>query len=166
MLPKAAGNKPYDLTRRTNSGFGLVEVVVSVGIIGLVLTSVASGLAFSLKSSAETKFRGIALSKNQEVFEAIRRERIIRGWDSFLALYGSGVAGTYTYCLNQTTALDHDNFPPTAGACTDTADWDGNDYIRELVVDTTVADQVSFTSTVYWQGRDKQIQLTQSLKKW
>jgi type II secretory pathway pseudopilin PulG len=166
MLLKALGNKSDSHRWHESAGFGLVEVVVSVGIIGLVLTSVASGLAFSLKTSAETKFRGIALSKNQEVFEAIRRERIIRGWDSFITMYGSGVAGTYTYCLNETTALDHDNFPPTAGACADTADWDGNDYIRELVVDTTVADEVSFTSTVYWQGRDKQIQLTLSLKKW
>ncbi len=165
MSLKVFGNK-RSLSTVTTAGFGLVEVVVAVGIIGLVLTAVSSGLAFSLKTSAETKFRGIALSKNQEVFEAIRRERVIRGWDSFLSLYGSGISGTYTYCLNQTTALDHANFPPTAGACADTADWDGNDYIRELVVNTTTVDQIVFTSTVYWQGREKQLQLTQSLKKW
>ncbi len=167
MSVKAIGSKFHRGTFfHSQLGFGIMEVVISIGIVGLILTAISSGLIFSLKTNAETKFRGIALSKNQEVFEVIRRERVIRGWDSFLQLYGGGVAGTYTYCLNSANILDHANFPPAAAACVDTVDWEGNDYIRELVVDTTTVGQIGFTSTVYWQGRDKQIQLSQTLKSW
>lgn len=152
---------------RTNqAGFGMVEVVVSLGIIGLILTAVAGGLSFSLNNTAEAKFRGIALSKSQEVMEVIRRERTIRGWDSFVQLFSGGTPGVYTYCLNTTASIEHTTFPPATGACADTVSWDGNAFIRELTVDTTVIDRVEFTAIVYWQGRDKQIQLTQSLQKW
>lgn len=163
MSVKVFGNNKC---RTSQAGFGMVEVVVSLGIIGLILTAVASGLSFSLNNTAEAKFRGIALSKSQEVMEVIRRERTIRGWDSFVQQFSGGAPGIYTYCLNTTTSIEHGNFPPTVGACSDTASWDGNAFIRELSVDTTVANQVSFTAVVYWQGRDKQIQLNQSLQKW
>ncbi len=163
MSVKVSGNNKL---RMNQAGFGMVEVVVSLGIIGLILTAVASGLSFSLNNTAEAKFRGIALSKSQEVMEVIRRERTIRGWDSFVQLFAAGSPGVYTYCLNTTTSIEHDSFPPTAGACVDTVSWDGNAFIRELTVDTSALNQVEFTATVYWQGRDKQIQLTQSLQKW
>ena len=163
MSVKVSGNKKQLINQ---AGFGMVEVVVSLGIIGLILTAVASGLSFSLNNTAESKFRGIALSKSQEVMEVIRRERTIRGWDSFVQLFAGGTPGTYVYCLNTTASIEHSSFPPAAGACADTVSWDGNAFIRELTVNTTVANQIQFTSTVYWQGRDKHIQLSQSLQKW
>lgn len=163
MSVKVLGNKKTSVKQ---AGFGMIEIVVSLGIIGLILTAVASGLSFSLNTSAEAKFRGIALSKSQELLEVIRRERTVRGWDSFTALFANGTPGVYTYCLNTAASIEYGTFPPTAGACSTTATWDGNAFIRELVVDTTAAGQVDFTATVYWQGRDKQIQLTQSLQKW
>lgn len=147
------------------AGFGIVEILVAVAVIGTILTAVAAGLAMSLKTTAELKFRGIALAKGQEVIEVFRRERSIGGWNTFFDLFGGGTAGTYTYCFNDDTKLLHANFPPTPGLCTDTVAWEGNDYIREAVV-TTTTDQVDLVVTVYWQGREKQFVLKQMLNRY
>lgn len=154
------------LQKNHSSGFGIVEVLVSVAIVGTILTAVAAGLSMSLKTSAELKFRGIALNKAQAVIEAVRRERSILGWTAFFNLFESGTSGVYTYCFNDDTALVHSSFSLSLGACADTAAWDGNDFIRELTVDATTPDEVQLTSTVYWEGRAKQIELKQLLYKW
>lgn len=151
---------------KSTAGFGIIEVLVSVAVIGTILTAVAAGLSMSLKTSAELKFRGIALNKAQAVIEAVRRERTILGWGAFLNLFESGTSGVYTYCINDDDELQHDNFTLSLGACDDTVAWDGNDFIRELTVDSTTPNQIEFVSTVYWEGRNKQIELKQLLHKW
>jgi type II secretory pathway pseudopilin PulG len=167
----AAGNNLFSnllekrAMRSKRGGFGIVEILVAVAVIGTILTAVAAGLAMSLKTTAELKFRGIALAKSQEVIEVFRRERSIDGWNTFFDLFGNGTAGTYTYCFNDPTTLLHATFPPTPGPCPDTVAWDGNDYIREAVV-TTTTDQVDLVVTVYWQGREKQFVLKQMLNRY
>ena len=156
----------HSLQKTRSPGFGIIEVLVSVAVIGTILTAVAAGLSMSLKTSAELKFRGIALNKAQAVIEAIRRERAILGWTAFFNLFEGGTSGVYTYCFNDDTALLHSSFALTLGDCADTTAWDGNDFIRELTVDTTTPDQVQLTSTVYWEGRAKQIVLKQLLYQW
>jgi prepilin-type N-terminal cleavage/methylation domain-containing protein len=148
------------------AGFGIVEVLVAVAVVAIILTAIAAGLAMSLKTTAELKFRSTALAKAQEVIEVARRERAIQGWDDFSTLFGGGAVGVYTYCLNTDDSLLSANFPPTEGACTDTVAWDGNDYIRELTLDATTVDQVTITVTVYWENRQKQIQSQQVLYNW
>lgn len=148
-----------------SAGFGIVEILVAVAVIGIILTAVAAGLAMSLKTTAELKFRGTGLAKGQQVIEVFRRERAIAGWTAFFDLFGAGTTGTYTYCFNDDSTLLHASFPPAAGPCTNTVAWDGNDYIREAVV-TTTTDQVAVTVTVYWQGRDKQMVLKQTLNRY
>lgn len=147
-------------------GFGIVEVLIAIAVIGTILTAVAAGLSMSLKTSAELKFRGVALNKAQELIEAVRRERAILGWNAFFNLFESGTSGVYTYCMNDDTVLLHSSFTLNLGACTDTVAWDGNDFIRELTVDTTTDGQTTLTSTVYWEGRDKHVELQQLLYEW
>jgi len=156
--------------QKSQAGFGLVEVLISASVIVLILTAIAASSAFSLKTSSELKFRGIALSKAQELMEALRRERSIVGWDSF-PLITAGAPGQYTYCFNNDSSLKHDTFSWDIGACgvaanqPATVNWENNDYIRELVV-TTTPDQADIVITVYWQGRNQQIELKQTLNKW
>lgn len=155
---------------KKSAGFGMVEVLISAGVIVTILTAIASGSAFALKTSSELKFRGIALSKGRELMEAVRRERTISGWDNFFLITG-GSAGNYIYCFNDEASLQHDTFNWQLGACgtnanqPQTINWEGNDYIRELSAVTT-ADQADVTVTVYWQGRDKKIEIKQILNKW
>jgi type II secretory pathway pseudopilin PulG len=151
--------------RRLVAGFGIVEILVAVAVIGIILTAVAAGLAMSLKTTAELKFRDVALAKGQQVIEVFRRERGINGWPTFFDLFGAGTTGTYIYCFNDDSTLLHASFPPAEGACTNTVAWDGNDYIREAAV-TTTPDQVEMIVTVYWQGRDKQMVLKQILNRY
>ncbi|HCC84385.1 MAG TPA: hypothetical protein DEP87_01775 [Candidatus Pacebacteria bacterium] len=149
-----------------SGGFGVIEILAAVGVISLILTALASAMALSLRTSAELKFRSIALSKAQGVIEALRRERAIQGWETLSSLVGGGVAGTYTYCFNSEAALQQSSFTLSSGSCTTTVAWDGNDYIRELTIDTQTAGEMSLTAKVYWQGRDKHMEMTQTLYQW
>jgi Tfp pilus assembly protein PilV len=151
--------------RQKQAGFGLVEIFISVAVVVIILTTVAGGLAFSLKTSSELKFRGLALAKAQALMEAVRRERAISGWDNFFIITG-GSPGVYIYCYNNEADLLHASFNWNYGACTETVTWDGNDYIRELEADTTIPGQANLTATVYWQGRTKKIELKQVLNNW
>lgn len=154
----------------SQAGFGMVEVLISGAVIVTILTAIASGSVFALKTSSELKFRGIAMSKAKDLMEAVKRERTISGWDKFYLITGL-TPGSYLYCFNTDASLQHETFSWAAGRCGNalnqpaTINWEGNDYIRELTV-VTAADQVEMKVIVYWQGRDKKFEISQTMNQW
>lgn len=86
-------NKIYSQTGST-----LIEVLVSVVIVGVVLTAIAATLSLTVKNSSQADFRQVATRCAQEKMEEQRKQRA-ESWSTF----------------NQS---DRSATPTAAGSCT------------------------------------------------
>lgn len=123
----------------------MIEILIATGVVGLVMTAVASGLVLSVKNSSISKYKVLASTRAQEAMEVFRREKVLLGWSQFY-----DVLSTSTYCLNS-LASDSAQFKvmPTGG-CSEDAKIAGTSFVREGLVNIINADQIRVEIVVSW----------------
>lgn len=130
---------------KTKVGSSMIEILIATGVVGLVMTAVASGLVLSVKNSSISKYKVLASTRAQEAMEVFRREKVLLGWSQFY-----DVMSTATYCLN-TLASDSAQFKAmTTGACSADAKIAGTSFIREGLVNIISADEIRVEIVVNW----------------
>jgi len=141
--------KRFDFKKRAlkkQAGQTIVEILVATAVVALVLTAVASGLTYSIKSASESKYRSVATSKAQEAVEVFRYQRSTLGWETFVEVLATGGA----YCYN--TLPTPEQFLSIGNSICDTGVADsGTEFKRDVLV-TVAGDENSVTveSTVSW----------------
>ncbi len=86
------------MNMQKNRGAALLEVIVAIGIVTMVMTTIVSLVSVSLKSASFAQSKTLGTKYSQEGMEALRQMRTIQGWDSFVAtLQADGT--TIHYCL-------------------------------------------------------------------
>lgn len=141
---------------KTSAGQSIIEVLIAAGVVGTILTAVAATLTYSVKNSAENKYRSVATTKAQEAVEVFRRERSFLGWETFVdALGGGGV-----YCLNTLPVTSTEFSSLTPGECTAGLAEGGTEFTREAIITFPTASSVRIVSQVSWYDSDQERMVT------
>lgn len=137
------------MNNKSQAGVGMIEILIATGVVGLVMTAVASGFVLSVKNSAISKYKVLSATRAQEAIEVFRREKVLLGWTQF---YES--LSTSTYCLNS-LAIDSDQFKsmPT-GPCADSSVIAGTNFTREAFVDIISPQEIRVEIIVEWLDGD------------
>ncbi|MGD9129047.1 MAG: hypothetical protein PVJ09_00965 [Candidatus Woesebacteria bacterium] len=141
-----------NIFKKLQTGSSLIEVLIAAGVVGVVLTAMALGLTFSVKTSSEAKYRSIAAKQAEEGMELFNKERVIQGWTDFHTLAG-------TYCLTGANDI-------VSGACTaaQRITLSKMDFTRQAQVDNTDPDKVVITLTVTWENHH--VTVTKEFRDW
>jgi Tfp pilus assembly protein PilV len=139
-----------------NSGSTLLEVLVAVMITGLVLTAVMLTLTFSIKNSADSRYRIVASQLAQEGLEVVKLQREMRGWGAFTTAYP-----TSSYCapvgtITLTTSCSAYSDPGTKKS-----------FVRTIQI-TQGTNEATATVRVDWvsdSGTGQSVEVKQELKK-
>jgi len=78
-------------------GQTLVELIIAVGVVGIVVMALISAVTASLRFSETSRFRSKGVKYAQEGIELARALRDSSPWTDFLAYSGAGSA---SWCLN------------------------------------------------------------------
>jgi type II secretory pathway pseudopilin PulG len=134
--------------RHLSPGQTLVEILIATAVVAVVLTAIATSLSFTVKNSAEARYRAVASSLAQEAVEVFRRERSVQGWEAFYA----GLPASATYCFN-TLPTSPVVFTQGTGACGTTyfsPSGTAVSFKREASLQKG-ANQVTITVVVSWE---------------
>ena len=86
--------------RNSNRGQTLIEIIIAVGLIVLVLTTLASGLALGIRNNRVAKDQAIAKDYTREAQEWLRSMRDLAGWETFAGILRAHASGnSLSYCL-------------------------------------------------------------------
>ena len=140
---------------KKNAGQTLIEVVIAVGLIVLVLTTLASGIALGVRNNRFAKDSALAKEYSRESLEWLRSMRDQAGWETFYTIIDSDTGtATVTYCLNtlptDPTAFNNRN----GGACTAGQTIDSR-FTRQMVVTMNSTSQITGVTTVTWVDGSK-----------
>lgn len=80
---------------KKNTGSTLIEVLVAILIVGLVITAAMLSVTYSIKNSAEARYREVASQLAQDGMEVVVLRREIEQWSQFSGFNNA------TYCLPQ-----------------------------------------------------------------
>ncbi len=78
-----------------DSGFSLLEILVSGTVLALVMVGLATLMTYTMKSDSQARVRNYSSELAQSRIDFFRQERSILGWSGL-----SSVLETRTYCLN------------------------------------------------------------------
>lgn len=151
-------------------GSSLIEILIAIGIVGIVLTGIIVALTFSIKSTAESKYRSLATTKAQEVIEYLRRERSRLGWSQFYELINDGF-----YCFDEIPGFDV-SIAEKQGQCGENYSLVmpgvGLNFKREAEINKNGLDDVEIIVTVSWPrfeqsaDIDREVVVRQKIKNW
>jgi len=85
--------------KRFKYGASLVEIVVAVGVVGILATALATGITRAMKNTQNTRMRSLGNKYMQESLEYARLARDLN-WQTFMTLDNAGVGPTY-YCVGK-----------------------------------------------------------------
>lgn len=142
------------------NGSTIIELLISLMVVGLVVTAVASASTYSIKNTGEARFRQAASTLAQEVLEKSKNEKTRLGFINF----GSAV-GSATYCFD-TIPASFDASPPmpSQGVCGagDTIPLAGTEFTREVIFTSTAA-LITVEVDVSWSdsGNIRHVELVQ-----
>jgi Tfp pilus assembly protein PilV len=163
-------------TKTSQSGSSLIEILIALAVVSVTLTAIATALTYSVKITAEAKYRSLATNKAQEAIEMFRRERTILGWDEFYSTI-SNDGSSPTYCLDSLPAAsinDQTEFAEMSNAACGESAYElevenlGVAYKREAEV-TVNADSILVEVYVYWPGENDlvhQVYTSYKFKEW
>lgn len=134
---------------RHESGQTLIEVIIAAGLIVLVLTTLASGVAIGVKNSRIAKEQAQAKEYVRQSLEWIRNMRDQAGWETF---YSISKPSPGIYCLDTlpTTYTEYNNWPASSQGCGTNYVLAGQ-YKREMTIEKSGNSTVTATVTVKWQ---------------
>lgn len=155
---------------RSNSGQTLIEVIVAAGLVVLVLTTLASGIAIGVRNNRVAKDQASAKEYVRQSLEWIRNIRDQAGWETFASMTNNA-----TYCLT-TLPASYKSFPSIqTGNCGGSSfiiaqDGSATVFKRQLVLTKTGTPptEVKAVGTVTWTDGTKSFSSTSSLTlyKW
>lgn len=161
-----------------SSGQSIIEILVATVVVGVIVTAVAIGVTYSVRNTAEIRYRETAVKLGSEVMELVSRERRRLGWTEFQEFWldldnTEGFAeseGGSTHCVvpdlsgsgldNLLATQSPPNCPSLVVA--------GTDFVRELTVVSFSSDQLVLEVGVYWthhQPQDRSITLRQRYER-
>jgi Tfp pilus assembly protein PilV len=155
-------------------GFGLLEILVAVFVLGTILVGLMMALSYAIKSNNQAQIRVTARDLAQEGVDFFRTERQALGYAAFSEVVGSGES---TYCLDDlptSVSIDRNNNvidDLTESICSSySIEVDGvsADLKREAVL-TKQSDYYDVKVTVSWendQGSDSQVTAQGRLYRW
>lgn len=140
-------NKVTPNPHHSQRGQSLVEILIATAVVAMVLTGVAAGIVFSVRNTAEARYRAVAGTLAQESIEVFRRERDRHGWRYFQSQLASP-----EYCFN-TLPADISGFAALAGSCQSsfTPAGSGTLYRRDVRLQVA-AESVLIEVTMSWQS--------------
>jgi len=130
-------------------GQSIFEVVIAIGVIGIIISGVVALATTSIRNSTFTRNKSLAARYAQEAVEWMRGERDA-GWVTFHTY-----AGTATYCLD-TLAWGN------TGACSSTETISGTILSREITFSGVLPTQVNAAVRVSWTDSQGVHQVTTS----
>jgi type IV pilus modification protein PilV len=154
---------------RINTGFSLIEVLVSVAVLAFGLLALAALQSAMVRSSADTKARSVALSVAKDHVEELRSYRTI---DDYLALADGNASFTdatgTTYAVTTTVERfafnpDPDGDPSTDDGAFEAFDVDTGDLTGGLASDNEfkrVSVNVGWTDA---NGQGQEIQIEDAI---
>lgn len=138
---------------RKQTGFTLLEVLVSGAVLSAALIALVVLLTYSIKSDDQARNRATAAELTQDGTDFFRQARNVLGWKKLRDSLSSGS----TYCLAQTQynyeimASNPDSFFSSfEGAC---SEYKLNTIFKREAVVTVPAtddDPIEIVVTVYW----------------
>jgi len=142
----------------TQTGQTLLELVIAIGVAGLIITGLVVAALSSLRYSQESRMRSSAVKYAQESLELARATRDTSGWDTFFAYTGSE---TKTWCLDAAKTWTEDD-GTGCGAI------EAGSQFRRSVTFTWNDPVVEVVSTVTWHSgsTDLSTSLTTYLTEW
>jgi Tfp pilus assembly protein PilV len=88
---------------KNNKGLGLVEVIASLGIAVIVLTSLVSLSIYSIRSSTSTRVRLEAINTANQQMDLLRALRDTSEWDTFVSALLTCDTGSQEPSINNTS---------------------------------------------------------------
>lgn len=88
----------------SSSGQTLIEVIIAIGLVVLVMTSLVSGVALTVRNNRFARDQAQAKDYNRQTLEWIRAMRDQLGWETFVSILAADGTVTF-YCLNFSTPL-------------------------------------------------------------
>lgn len=85
-----------NFSRQHQPGFGLLEILVAVFVLGTLLVGLMMALSYAIKSNNQAQIRVAARDLAQEGVDFFRTERQALGYAAFSEVVGSGAV----YCLD------------------------------------------------------------------
>lgn len=148
---------------RSQTGSGIIEVIIATLVVSLVLTAVAATLTVSVKNTAQSRYQEVARSRAQAGLEVFRRERNTLGWQSFRSALGTG-----TYCLNNLPANSSAFTTMSSSQCSTGVSLIGTEFRRNAVVTVVNPNEVKVDLAVTWidGSLNKEVKLTQIFRKY
>ncbi len=135
--------------KSASPGQTIVEILMATAVVAVVLTAVAGALTFTVKNSAESKYKAVATQKAQEAVEIFRRERAVLGWETFTETLQNG-----EYCFNELPADSAAFQALTPATCSEGVAEAGTEFTRQVLVtlqdNGTEVTQVQVESEVTW----------------
>lgn len=80
---------------KKQAGSTFIEVLVAMVVVATVLTALGSMMALSMRVAEANEMEQLAQLKAQQVLEFFRKERLVKGWNTFFASLTDG-----DYCLS------------------------------------------------------------------
>jgi type IV pilus modification protein PilV len=150
------------MRKKKQVGQTIIEVLIAIAVVSVVMITLASGLTFSVKNTAEAKYRAMATSLAQEAIEIYRRERSLLGWEAFQAEAVSG-----TYCFNELPSSTAEFAALTPDECTTTIAQVGTQFVREVTV-TSTDTMVRLDVEITWNdgANERNVSVVQEFKQW
>ncbi len=149
-----------------NRGAALLEVIVAIGIVTLVMTTIVSLVSVSLKSASFAQSKTLGTKYSQEGMESLRQMRTVLGWDSFLAtLQADGT--TIRYCLPTVPRSATEFAALTNAACSSSQFVDAKNLFQRQadITVTTNAGRTSVAITVRTTWNDSGVQKTSTINQ-
>ncbi|MBP9700233.1 hypothetical protein KBD71_03035 [Candidatus Woesebacteria bacterium] len=155
---------------QSQAGQTLIEIIIAVGLVVLVLTSISAGVAISVRNNRHAKSMEEAKQYAREGSEWLRRMRDQLGWDSFAqAVRADGAS--ITYCLPALPQTGAAFIALSNQTCTTSQVISGTVFNRSMAVTTSagaIPDTVTAVISVSWSDGGKQFasQSTLTLRRW
>lgn len=124
---------------KNNSGQTLIEVIIAVGLMVLVLTTLVSGVALGVRNNRYAKDSALSKEYVREAAEWFRGQRDLAGWDTFAGILRADAQGnTVRYCLVNLPSTKEAFSTLSSGTCgSGASDKIANRFTRQMTIRLT-----------------------------
>ncbi len=151
-----------------NRGSSLIEVLIATVVVAIVVTAIAVAMSQSVRSTAQSRYREVAIKLGQDLQESFKRERNRLGWSQFVSVFG----GKTQFCFDAIPSeFTEEILASMAGSCADgqpvTLSGSSVVFYREATVSLN-AGTMEITVDMDWEddGLAQSLSSVQQLRDW
>ncbi len=123
--------------------------MISILIIGTILTALATSMTYSIKNTSEAQYRDTATALASEPIEVLRHQRATTNWQTFHAALSAKAGSKCITSATFSSASDLTNTLPL-GTCTPASvGTPPIDFQRKVTI-VANANDITVTSVVSW----------------